>query len=104
MLVRTRNIFQPTLHFTNDVSETQAQTDFPHIISLLVENLKGRIQVHLFLVHYFSTKLSCLHESTRKVKEQKHSYCNKYLFTINISSINKYHFQTIYKDNFVVSF
>ena len=60
------NILQPILHFTYDVSEAQAQTDFPQIISKIVsEKLKGRIQVHLFLPHYFSNTMSCLHEATK---------------------------------------
>ena len=63
---RGRYIFQPILHFTYDVSEAQAQTDFPQMISKIVsEKLKCRIQVHLFLAHYFSTTMSFLHEATK---------------------------------------
>ena len=59
---RGRYILQPILHFTYDVSEAQAQTDFPQIISKIVsEKLKCRIQVHLFLAHYFSATMSFLH-------------------------------------------
>lgn len=67
MVIRAGNTLQPTLHFMDGASEAQLQINFPKIISLLVEKLKERIQVHLFLAHYFSTTISCLPEATKRV-------------------------------------
>lgn len=41
MLFRAGNILQPVLHFTDVVSESQAQVDFHKIINLLMKNSRA---------------------------------------------------------------
>lgn len=82
MLARAENTLQQTLHFIDDVSEAQAQADFPKIIRLLVENSRAHSSPPIFSPLFFYT-VSCLYETTRRVKTKKdyNYYCNKYLLS-----------------------